>query len=314
MRRWTLTAILATACSAPAAVVEATPPAGSNPPAAKVASQASSTPEPVAQSKALVTQWPAIVDDGDKLFFVGNSYTANHGGLPRALQELFAIRAPPLAIETDAAIFYGQPLRAMNQAKATAKLQSGAYAVCVITSGTLEAMRGFAESLGHCEHATVFLTWPINPVVAGKHDLAEYQAKLAVSVADVRTFERESGATVIPAGIAHEILLRQPPPSAKRLDWIYWERNIHQNGVGILVNTYVAYAALLGESPEGRSFDFTDPYTGEIFVGERIATRLVGQKLGYDEITLTEDLRTQLQKVAWQAVVEWRNGTTMFDG
>lgn len=317
MKRWGAILLLAAACTgrsvasetpSPIVVADEEPAAPSAEVAPASAPAAAPAPDPVR------TAWPPILKDGDRLYFVGNSYMGNHGGLPRALEKLLAQREPPLSVQSDGSIFFGKGLGEMHRPDVAASLSSGVFSVCVITSGKLDAMRRFANALGGCERSVVFLTWPINPVVAGKRDLAQYQADLSAMVADVRAFEREAGASVIPAGIAHEMLLREPPPEAKRLDWIYWERNIHQNGVGMLVNVYTAYAGLLHESPEGLSFDFVAPYQGDIFVGQRIATRQTkGDKLHYDEVVLTDELRSTLQKVAWKAVVDWRNGTTKFD-
>jgi hypothetical protein len=265
------------------------------------------------QSTGEAITWDPIAADGARLYFVGNSYTGNTGGLPNHLQAAWLTAMTPLSIEQDAHYYWGQSLGSMYTNEVLGAITSGNYDVCTITSGTVSQMQSFADVIDDsCGHFVVYMTWGLNPAIGG---MENYRAGTASIVASMRQFETQADVRIVPSGLVYYDLLADPPFEGLREDWLYWPGNIHQNGVGIALNTYVFYAALYSESPVGIDYELIIPWNGSVVVsGDQVATREAGDSLYfYDEIVFDDEFRTALQQRAWDLTEDWFAHTTEFD-
>ena len=278
---------------------------------ASASSDASSSGD--AESSGGAPAWDPIVADGDRLFFVGNSYTGMDGGLPVHIEKAWPSATSPLTVETDARYYYGQGLGSMYTSDVISTIENGSFDTCAVTSGSLGDMLQFVPLVeSNCDHFVVYMTWARNPTLTS---MESYRQGTDEIVATMRELEEMTDAVVVPSGLIYYDLVARPPRDDLRLDWLYYPQNIHQNGAGMAINVYAFYAALVGESPVGIDYDFVLSYDGSVIVqDEQIATRWAsdGSYL-YDEIVFDEEFRTALQERAWEITTAWVEGTTEFD-
>jgi hypothetical protein len=257
--------------------------------------------------------WESIVADGDRMFFVGNSYTGNDGGLPIHIETGWRSAATALLVETDALYYWGQALGSMYTPEVVDTIETGQFDTCVVTSGSLGDMLQFVPLVErNCDHFVVYMTWAINPTMTS---MQEYRDGTAAIVATMRDLEEMIDVRVVPSGLVYYDLIADPPRDDLREDWLYFPQNIHQNGVGIALNVYTFYAALVAESPLGIDYDLVIPWDGTVVIeDEMVVTRWAddGSYL-YDEIVFDEAFRTALQQRAWDVTKAWVDGTTEFD-
>ena len=242
--------------------------------------------------EAAATQ--ALIGDGERLLFVGNSYMANEGGVFNYLAKALAT-ADKSRIHTDKHIYYGKPLSAMLTDDVKSAIASVRFDSVVITSGRLETMREFQRLIEASGKKTiVFVTWD------GRHPgnratKESYTESTKRAVAAVRQFERETKATVVPIAVAYHDLILNPPAGVSRVDYLWRPGNIHQNKLGTMVNAWMLYAVLTGKSPVGVDFD--------------MPPHVVGEKLSDDpQIRLTAELRHALQSRVWKVAQAWQAG------
>ncbi len=267
----------------------------------------------VLQSTGNAPSWDGIVADGDRMFFVGNSYTGNDGGLGPHIEKAWPSASVPIHVDTDSRIYWGQGLGSMYTPDVVQTITNGNFDTCVITSGSLGDMLEFVPLVeASCDHFVVYMTWARNPTLTS---MQSYRDGTAQIVATMRQLEDTTDARVVPSGLVYYDLLADPPREGLRPDWLYYPQNIHQNGAGIALNVYIFYAALVGESPIGIEYDYALPWDGSpIIDGDRVATRWApdGSFL-YDEIVFDEEFRTALQQRALDVTEAWFSRTTEFD-
>jgi hypothetical protein len=235
------------------------------------------------------------------LYFVGNSYMGNCGGINNYFRKALASAEPPLTCRAIAKIYYGQPLRAMFTPQVQRKIASGNYDTIVITSGDLETMKKFDTLIRQSGAKTVvYMTW------AGRHpgngvDAEAYRDATARSVRAMRQMEKDTGATIFPLAVIYHDLTTRPAREGLRVDYLWEPGNIHQNELGMVVNSWAIYSVLTGKPPRGLDYD--------------MGTWVVGDKLRNNPDTaLDADLRRRLQDRVWEVVRQWRAGETEFDG
>lgn len=238
---------------------------------------------------------PALIDDGDGVLFIGNSFMANEGGVDRYLTP--ALERSGIEIRAEKMISYGQPLKAMMTPKIGAGISSKVIDLVVITSGELDVMKQFQKKIdSEGKRTAVFMTWQLKHP-GNKADMASYTAKTKSDIVEMRKMERETNATIIPVAVVFHSLASDPPTGMPRADFIWQPNNIHQNELGTLVNAWTVYAVLTGESPERKNYD--------------VPPWIVGQKLQSEPgIRLTRELRQALQERVWKVVKQWRQGKT----
>ena len=206
-------------------------------------------------------EFPALIQDGDSVFFVGNSF---FGWQDRKLAEwvsaLGHALSPPIRIEVGSDIVFGNtPLAGFLDHPATrAALASHKYRVFVLQGEEFEpvdhkaafhqAVRDFHRAITAAGGRTVlFMTWDFR--------WRPFIGELAASYDEIG---RELGIPVIPAGLIYRNCGRFPPHGETRF-WLTAdaenpEGNLHENEKGTAVNAYATFEMLTGRNPRGRNF------------------------------------------------------------
>jgi hypothetical protein len=195
--------------------------------------------------------FPALVGDGDAVFFVGNSFFGAGGRpLPEWVAALGEAVSPPVHLRTGSDIVFGNlPLAAFLEHEATRDaLSSHEYRVYVLQGEEFEpvdrkaafhqAVRDFNKAVVAAGGRTVlFMTWEFH--------FRPFIDALAASYDEIGS---ELGIPVIPAGLIYKDCDRRPYRNAPP----YWltgsaekpAGDLHQNEKGTAVNTYATFAML----------------------------------------------------------------------
>jgi hypothetical protein len=233
------------------------------------------------------------IKNGDRLLFIGNSFMANDGGVFNYLAA--ALQKNRVSINVDKQINYGKPLREMMKPEVRSAIEAGDADAVVITSGQLDIMKRFDGGIRQAGMKTVvFMTWELRHP-GNRATTSQYTDATRKAVQEMRRMERDTGAMIVPAAVAFHSLTTRPPEGMPRIDYLWKPRNIHQNELGTMVNAWMLYSVLTGNSPVGVNFDMP-PY-------------VVGQKVKSEpDIRLTRDLRTALQERVWEVAQAWKAG------
>jgi hypothetical protein len=206
--------------------------------------------------------FPALVADGDAVFFVGNSFFGGGGRpLPEWVAALGEATSPPVHLVTGSDIVFGNlPLAAFLEHEATRDaLGSHKYRVFVLQGEEFEpvdrktafhqAVRDFNKAVVAAGGRTVlFMTWEFH--------FRPFIDALAASYDEIGA---ELGIPVIPVGLIYKDCDRRPYRNAAP----YWltasaekpAGDLHQNEKGTAVNTYATFATLTGLDPKGAAFE-----------------------------------------------------------
>jgi len=233
------------------------------------------------------------IKNGDRLLFIGNSFMANEGGVFNYLAA--ALQKNRVSTNVDKQINYGKALREMMKPEVRSAIEAGDAAAVVITSGQLDIMKRFDGGIRQAGMKTVvFMTWELRHP-GNRATTSQYTEATRKAVQEMRRMERETGAMIVPAAVAFHSLTTRPPEGMPRVDYLWKPRNIHQNELGTMVNAWMLYSVLTGNSPVGVNFDMP-PY-------------VVGQKVKSEpDIRFTRDLRTALQERVWEVAQVWKAG------
>jgi hypothetical protein len=208
-----------------------------------------------------VSTLPSLIEDGDAVFFVGNSFLSWQG---RLLSEWVAAvgraMSPPVRIATGADILFGNtPLGQFLSHPATREaLASHRYKVFVLQGEEFEpvdhkaefhqAVRDFNRAITAAGGRTVlFMTWEFS--------WRTFIDRLAASYDEIG---RELDLPVIPVGLVYKDLedttLPHPTPFWLTTDSEHPQGGLHENEKGSAVNTYATFAMLTGRNPLGMNF------------------------------------------------------------
>jgi hypothetical protein len=207
--------------------------------------------------------WPAILNDGDRIFYVGNSFIGNEGGLDNVLRRLVARAVPPLTITNSSQIFWGRGLGSMYTDDVLQEIRSGRDNVVVVTSGPADLLKQFHDEITRAGgRMMVHMTWGRNPTI-NDGGMASFREQTVRIVDQMQQFGRDTGVPVAPCGLVFYDLIVDPPDVAGlRPDWIFMSENIHQNQIGTMANAATHYAVMTGRSPVG--LPMWDPYPPEL--------------------------------------------------
>jgi hypothetical protein len=235
------------------------------------------------------------IANGDSLLFIGNSFMANEGGVFNYLTA--GLEKKRVKIQTKKFIYYGRPLADMGKPEVRQSIESGNFKAVVITSGRLDVMKQFDAGIRKAGMKTVvMMTWELRHP-GNRSTSTYYTAASQRAVQEMRKMERETGAMIVPTAVVFHDLTIRPPTGMPRVDYLWKPRNIHQNEIGTMVNSWMLYAIMTGNSPVGLNFDM-QPY-------------VVGQKLKSNpDIRFTRELRTALQERVWKVAQAWKAGKT----
>ena len=213
------------------------------------------------------------------VLFIGNSHTERHGGLDWTIENFVAKEDPPRAFDGEAMTQGGVTLEYHWQNGAPKAIRDGDFDTVVLqgylpgaetrnAEPFLEYARRFDEVIEKTGADTVFFM----TWPRGFNDWSDYD-----DVAEAhRMVEAELGARVAPAALAFELAQAERP----ELELMNPD-HIHATWEGAYLAAATVYATLFDRSPEGLPYDFgiTDPGVAPF-----------------------------LQRIAWQAVTEWREG------
>jgi hypothetical protein len=234
-----------------------------------------------------------VVKDGDHLLFIGNHHMSDNGGVYSYFQAALQKRGLEITLESKSSP--GKSLSEMVTREVGDAMMNKDVDVVVITSGDLKVMKQFATKLkGSGKRLVVFMTseekHPSTPAM-----LPQYTKSTRNAVRMMREFEKQSGATIVPAAVLYHELTVRPPNQTPRIDYLWRQADNHPNALGTMASALMMVAVLTGESPAGLNFDFPP--------------HIVGQQLADEpDLRLTRELREILQYRSWAIAQDWAKG------
>jgi hypothetical protein len=233
------------------------------------------------QMSTELSQWPALLKDGDSVYYVGNSFIGSEGGLENHFPRLLSQIKPAMDISTSSIIFWGRGLQSMYTDEVREEIATGRHEVVVVTSGPPDLLKKFHRDIEAAgSRMAVHMTWGRNPTI-NDGGLTSFREQTIRIVETLQQFEKETKVPVIPCGLIFYDLIVDPPAiNGLRLDWVFMIENIHQNHIGTLANAAAHYAVMTGRSPAG--LPMWDPYP--------------------------EELVKAVQERAWKIVRDWKAG------
>jgi len=229
--------------------------------------------------------WPAVIGDGQSLYYVGNSFIGTEGGLDNHFRRMLAITTPPWQLRNRCDIFWGQPLDRMATNAVMRQIAEGKHDLVVVTSGNVEVLNRFKTAIDAADSKmAVHMTWGRNPTI-NQGGVAAFREQTIQIVDSMKAFEKANGVPVVPCGLVFYDLVTDPPKiPGLRTDFVFMPENIHQGQLGSFVNLATHYAMLCGRSPVG--LPHWDPYPPEL-------TQAVTER-------------------AWQIVQDWKSDRITF--
>jgi hypothetical protein len=208
---------------------------------------------------------------GEKILFIGNSFTELQGGLDEYVKRACAAGTPSVTISSARHIAWAQELTyTYSSTDAVQKIRTGGYDIVVLQGFNnaqdwpvgskaqfFQAVRDFDKVIKESGARTVlFMHWAANPT-AGWNPPAKYEADTKALAENYTTIGNEIGAPVVPCGLVWHDLTTNPPKTGLAKDYLYAD-DIHQNALGCGVNSFVFYAMLTHRSPVGVHYTYGD--------------------------------------------------------
>lgn len=193
-----------------------------------------------------------------RVLFIGNSYTAYNGTVPKVVKQLADHAKRPLDVERS--VSGGKSLEwHWNEGDARPAIEKGKWDYVVLQDHSLQAIdkpellaeyaRKFDELIKKQGARTLFyLTW------ARQHQ-PEKQAVITKAYVNAA---RELSASVAPVGIAWQRVLRERPDVV-----LHFDDRSHPNVAGTYLTACVFYAALFDEPPPNLVPKISNQRTGD---------------------------------------------------
>jgi hypothetical protein len=219
----------------------------------------------------------------EHVLFIGNSHTERNGGLDRTIENFVATEDPPRAFDGEALTEGGVTLEYHWQNGARERIRSGDFDTVVLQgylpgaeTRNAEPFLEYARRFDEVIREAGAETVFFMTWPRGFNDWSDYE-----DVAEAhRIVEAELGARIAPAALAFE-LAGAERPDIELMD----PDHVHASWNGAYLAAATVYATLFDRSPEGLPYSFgVDP----------------------------EDAAA-MQRIAWQAVTEWREGSAPSD-
>jgi hypothetical protein len=229
-----------------------------------------------AQDAAASAQSPA-----ERVLFVGNSHTGRHGGLDWLIENFVAAEDAPRSFDGEAMTEGGVTLEYHWNNGAREAIRRGGYDT-VVLQGYLPG----AETLNaepFLEHARLLHHEAAHAGSAtvffmtwprGFNDWSDIDDVIEAH----RIVEAELGATVAPAAYAFELAQAERPEVE-----LVSKDKVHATWEGAYLAAATVYATLFDRSPEGLPYSFG----------------------------VSADDAAFLQRIAWQALTDWRSGEAL---
>jgi hypothetical protein len=240
-----------------------------------------------------------MVQGGERLYFIGNSYMGNLGGVYNYMRRALEAGTPPVTVNAQYTIYYGQGLGSMFTTEVQNNIRNMQWDYVVIIRGsTTDMMRFYNLCREEGIKLIVYATWARNPTI-NSGGLPTYASELAGITSAMRDFVAQTDSnwvTICPIATAYGNLILNPPHAGLRADFLYEPENIHENILGHILSSYTLYATLTGRSPVGLDYDYSPYVVGDSM--QHIAD------MRYDE-----QMRAAIQQGAWDAFLEWYGGS-----
>jgi hypothetical protein len=211
--------------------------------------------------RPLATDAPWLVESGDSVFFVGNSYFGFEDRmLPAWVSALGTQMNPPLTIETGMYQVPGNNLLSwfFDQPESQQAIASGRWDVFVIMGEEHEAVddpEAFHESVRKYHRAitagggklVLFMTWGFAWDTEG--------IWFPLLVEAYEEIGKELNIPIIPVGLIEEDCNAQPYSGQRKNSYWYLYDDGHPNAAGTAINAYATFSMLTGINARGRTFD-----------------------------------------------------------
>jgi len=218
-----------------------------------------------------------IKGTGEKILFIGNSFTFIHGGVEKYVKKLAASAVPSKHIEVESKSIAGATLAIhYNLPETHDVIRDGSYDVVILQGDIpelteknidpfLKYSRLFDQEIKATGAKTMFfMTWP-------------YERLNWITLDEIVTAHKDISAElnslVAPVGIAFQQASEEQPELAVLID-----DKEHESIYGIYLAACVIYSTLFGESSEGLTF--------------------VPPEISAEESMI-------LQKIAWETIQKW---------
>ena len=199
------------------------------------------------------------IQNGERILFVGNSYTGFEGGIHNHTRTICAMATPSIDISVDISWAGGTELLELYDAtNAVSEIRSGNYDIVVLQSDNdpfidtarfFQAVRKFDVEIKAAGAQTVlFMPWtyPTQELGSYLYCLNNHNAIAA-----------EVGAYIVPVGTVWWGMRKRPPLGLQEFAcWVDNGNDCHQDDTGTTLNAYIFYAALTGLSPMGINFGY----------------------------------------------------------
>lgn len=201
------------------------------------------------------------VQNGERILFVGNSYTGFEGGLHNHVKSICAMGSPALNITTTLEWAGGTELLELyDVTNAVSEIRTGNYDIVVLQSDNdpfidtarfFRAVRKFDVEIKAAGAQTVlFMPWTYPTQELGSYTYC-YNNHNAIAA--------EIGAFIVPVGTVWWGMRKRPPLGLTEFAcWVDNGNDCHKDDTGTTLNTYIFYAALTGRSPMGINFGYGD--------------------------------------------------------
>lgn len=207
---------------------------------------------------------PPIVGGGEKILWIGNSFTEWAGGLDSYVKAALAAGEPSRQVYMNTSIMGATELiEIYNNGSAVAEIRRGNYDVVVLQGFNnphnvesadretfVEAVRNFDAVIKETGAQTVlFMTWPYQTHAETPFLYTTIASVISQSYLIVG---EEVGAPVVPCGWVWNSLFRAPPPGQDK--FFLYADVIHQNQTGAYLNALAFYSILTLSSPKELDF------------------------------------------------------------
>lgn len=270
----------------------------------------------IGSAEELLVSWTEssdpVLNEGDHLYFIGNSYMGLNGGLPNYLQRIASSvlgMSFGLPNNGQGGYYYGDGLGDMNTPAVQGDIASEEYDLVVFTSdhsSNINTQNFINQIEAAGAWPIMYMTWGhTTPTEAGE-TWQSFRNAIEAEINAARALEAANpNLVVIPVGLVFYDFMVDPLDEGLREDYIFDPSNVHQNVLGQLLTGYTAYAALRGASPVGLDFEYS-PFVQIEGQNLNLQNPFSGRDSSVAVYSL--DHLPIIQERVWQLVQDWKSG------
>lgn len=240
------------------------------------------------------------VAEGNRILFIGNSFTNNAGGLNTYVEMALADGPSPVTVTTDRNISFSQDVDYFwNESDAVNDIVTGNWDIVVLQgywsgidhpAGMLDTFNLYVDKFDSVitesgAQTVLMMPWAGNPT-ADWMTFLKYAQDSQKYRDNYRATGDRIGAPVAPCGWIWCTLVLDKPDDSWTDGFLYAD-DIHQNELGHYVNSYVFYSLFAESSPVGLDYHYTD----------------------VTNVTFSDSIRTVIQEHVWSEMADWLPST-----